>query len=166
MTNGWRRPDGWLLMAAKGAPEAIAELCRLSPEVRSHAIADEHRPDGRGGHAHPGSGEGGTTASHQDSQHEIPFDFLGLVGLADPVRSNVPAAVRECRSAGIRVIMITGDYPATARAIAQQAGLDSGDLRTGTRSTGSAMRTGQACPDRLDICAHRSPIRNCASSSG
>ena len=59
------------------------------------------------------------------SQHDIAFDFLGLVGLADPVRASVPSAVRECRSAGIRVIMITGDYPATARAIAQQAGIDS-----------------------------------------
>jgi P-type Ca2+ transporter type 2C len=64
-------------------------------------------------------------------QHDIPFDFLGLVGLADPVRASVPSAVRECRSAGIRVIMITGDYPATARAIAQQAGLDVGDLMSG-----------------------------------
>ena len=66
-----------------------------------------------------------------DSQRDFAFNFMGLVGLADPVRASVPAALRECRSAGIRVIMITGDYPATARAIAQQAGLDSGDLMNG-----------------------------------
>ena len=66
-----------------------------------------------------------------DSQRDIAFDFLGLVGLADPVRASVPAAVRECRSAGIRVIMITGDYPATAQAIAQQAGLEPGGLIVG-----------------------------------
>ena len=54
-----------------------------------------------------------------------------MVGLADPVRASVPSAVRECRLAGIRVIMITGDYPPTARAIAQQAGIDIGDLLTG-----------------------------------
>ena len=66
-----------------------------------------------------------------DSQRDFAFNFMGLVGLADPVRASVPAALRECRSAGISVIMITGDYPATARAIAQQAGLDSGDLMNG-----------------------------------
>ena len=59
------------------------------------------------------------------------FEFLGLVGLADPLRPSVPDAVSECRSAGIKVVMITGDYPATARAIARQAGLDAEDLVTG-----------------------------------
>ena len=49
-------------------------------------------------------------------QHDFDFEFLGLVGLADPVRPQVPEAIRECRAAGIRVVMITGDYPATAGA--------------------------------------------------
>jgi Ca2+-transporting ATPase len=61
----------------------------------------------------------------------LPFRFLGLVGLADPLRPTVPAAVKECRTAGIRVVMITGDYPQTARAIADQAGLDSVAMVTG-----------------------------------
>ena len=59
------------------------------------------------------------------------FEFLGLVGLADPLRQERAQAVAECRSAGIKVVMITGDYPATARAIARQAGLDAADLVTG-----------------------------------
>jgi P-type Ca2+ transporter type 2C len=58
-----------------------------------------------------------------DDQHEFDFRFLGLVGLADPLRAAVPAAVAQCKSAGIRVIMITGDYPATALAIAKDAGI-------------------------------------------
>ena len=66
-----------------------------------------------------------------DSQHDFAFSFVGLVGLADPLRATVPDAVSECRSAGIKVVMITGDYPATARAIARQAGLDAEDLVTG-----------------------------------
>jgi Ca2+-transporting ATPase len=75
-------------------------------------------------------------ATHQGgtfprAQREFDFRFLGLVGLADPLRASVPDAVRECRSAGIRVVMITGDYPATARAIAAQAGLDASDVVTG-----------------------------------
>ena len=56
---------------------------------------------------------------------------MGLVGLADPLRPTVPAAVKECRSAGIRVIMITGDYPQTARAIAAQAGLETTAIISG-----------------------------------
>ena len=56
-------------------------------------------------------------------QHDFTFEFLGLVGLADPVRPTVPAAVEECYTAGIRVVMITGDHPTTAKSIAMQAGI-------------------------------------------
>jgi Ca2+-transporting ATPase len=65
------------------------------------------------------------------SQLDFEFQFLGLVGLADPLRESVPAAIRDCRTAGIRVVMITGDYPATAQAIARQAGLDFTDCVSG-----------------------------------
>ena len=65
------------------------------------------------------------------SPREFAFEFVGLVGLADPLRESAHAAVRECRSAGIRVVMITGDYPETAAAIARQAGLDASRVLTG-----------------------------------
>ncbi len=58
-----------------------------------------------------------------DKQHDFTFTFLGLVGFADPVRPQVADAVRECYTAGIRVIMITGDYPVTAQNIGRQIGL-------------------------------------------
>jgi len=58
-----------------------------------------------------------------DDQHVFDFQFLGLLGLHDPVRPEVPDAVAQCHAAGIRVVMITGDHPATARAIARQAGI-------------------------------------------
>jgi P-type Ca2+ transporter type 2C len=65
-------------------------------------------------------------------QHDFPFRFLGLLGLHDPVRPGVPEAVAECRGAGIRVIMITGDYPGTARNIARHIGLENPeDIITG-----------------------------------
>ena len=67
-----------------------------------------------------------------DSQRDFAFRFLGLVGLADPLRASVPQAVALCRSAGIRVIMITGDYPATAQTIAAQAGLQGSRVIDGT----------------------------------
>ena len=66
-----------------------------------------------------------------ESLHEFTFDYVGLIGFADPLRTTVPAAVMECRAAGIRVIMITGDYPSTALAIGQQAGLDFEKVLTG-----------------------------------
>jgi Ca2+-transporting ATPase len=119
------------VIAAKGAPEAIADLCHLSAAdltalTRSvDAMATEGlRVLGvaRASFAGP---------IWPDSQHDFAFEFLGLVGLADPLRQSVPDAVSECQSAGIKVVMITGDYPATARAIARQAGLDVEDLVTG-----------------------------------
>lgn len=67
--------------------------------------------------------------SRPESQHE--FAFVGLVGIADPLRPSVNDAVNQCRSAGIKVVMITGDYPATAKAIARHAGLESEDVMTG-----------------------------------
>jgi len=66
-----------------------------------------------------------------ESPRGLNFEYVGLIGFADPIRANVPAAVAECRAAGIRVLMITGDYPATARAIGLQAGLDSTEVLTG-----------------------------------
>ena len=128
----WRRSDAAeFLVAAKGAPEAIARLCRQSePEAQAikkavDAMAAEGlRVLGVAEAVHKGLG-------FPQSQNEFDFRFLGLIGLADPLRRSVPAAVRECRSAGIRVVMITGDYPITARAIAREAGLDSSKVLTG-----------------------------------
>jgi P-type Ca2+ transporter type 2C len=119
------------VVAAKGAPEAIAGLCRLNEAEISglretvNAMAIQGlRVLGVAMAAHGGK-------SLPELQSAFSFVFLGLVGLADPLRASVPLAVRECGSAGIRVIMITGDYPATARAIAQQAGLDAAQVTTG-----------------------------------
>jgi len=128
----WQRPDAAeFLVAAKGAPEAIARLCGLSePETKAmkqnvDAMAAEGlRVLGVAEALHKG-------VAFPPSQNEFDFRFLGLVGLADPLRPSVPGAVRECRSAGIRVVMVTGDYPITARAIAREAGLDASEVLTG-----------------------------------
>ncbi|MBR0752360.1 cation-translocating P-type ATPase [Bradyrhizobium jicamae] len=131
MTQVWRGADGEALAAAKGAPEAIARLCRLDPSDRA-AMKDAVevmagnglRVLGIAAVVHHG-------AALPGSQEDFNFRFLGLIGLADPLRPSVPNAVRECRAAGIRIVMITGDYPATAGAIARQAGLDAGSVVTG-----------------------------------
>ncbi|MDQ3525997.1 MAG: HAD-IC family P-type ATPase, partial [Chloroflexota bacterium] len=68
--------------------------------------------------------EGRSDTPSDDPQELV---ALGFVGISDPLRPEVPVAVRRCHEAGVRVIMLTGDHPATARAIARDAGLPSGD---------------------------------------
>ena len=63
--------------------------------------------------------------------NQLTLDLVGLIGFEDPLRPAVPAAVAECQAAGIRVVMITGDYPETAQSIARQAGLSSTPILTG-----------------------------------
>ena len=124
-TQAWRTgPDGPLLLAAKGAPEAIAGLCGLSPE-RSESLARQATALAGSGLRVLAVASGRMPANRLPARHhDLDLSYLGLIGLEDPLRPDVPAAVAECRSAGIRVVMITGDYPATAQSIAAQAGID------------------------------------------
>jgi Ca2+-transporting ATPase len=124
MSHVWRSTAGkHYVIAAKGAPEAIADLCHFD----SHRLAtlqkeiDMLASEGLRviGVARAYLQEGGLPSE----VHDYDFEFLGLLGLADPVRTGVAEAVQECFTAGIRVIMITGDYPATARCIASQIGI-------------------------------------------
>jgi Ca2+-transporting ATPase len=133
MTQLWQKDEGIaaFVVASKGAPEAIGRLCSLGQtelaamrQAVDTMASEGLRVLGVAKAAHEGE-------RWPESQRDFPFVFLGLVGLADPLRPSVPEAVRECRSAGIRVVMITGDYPATARAIAQQARLDASEVLTG-----------------------------------
>ncbi len=118
-------------VAAKGAPEAIAELCKFNRKDREALTATLSVMAAEGLRV---LGVARATFAGKKwpiSQQDFAFNFVGLVGLADPIRPSVPTAVRECHSAGIRVIMITGDYPATAKAIAQQAGFNPQEVITG-----------------------------------
>ncbi|WP_408589445.1 cation-translocating P-type ATPase [Novosphingobium sp.] len=130
MSNVW--DDGAeLRLSAKGAPEAIAGLCRLSQADHAAMKAAVEAMAERGIRVLAVA-----TAAPQDrnwakSQQDYHCTLTGLTGLADPLRASVPAAVAECRSAGIRVVMITGDHAATARAIAIEAGIADGDVLTG-----------------------------------
>lgn len=132
LSHVWRSPDGDKYeIAAKGAPEAIADLCHFLPEEEVELRAAVQSMAEKGykvlGVARSVFAEAGLP----DGQHEFDFEFLGLAGLEDPVRDGVEESVAECRQAGIAVTMITGDYPATARTIAGQAGLGDGALMTG-----------------------------------
>ena len=123
-THAWRAgTDGEDVVAVKGAPEAVARLCRLDAKIWTRHEAQVRRMAGDGlrvlgvARAHVGA-EG-----WPKSPDAFAFEWLGLVGLADPVRPTVKTALADCYTAGIRVIMITGDYPVTAQAIARSIGL-------------------------------------------
>ncbi len=134
MSQAWKRRDTpGHIVAAKGAPEAVAELCRLDEAALAELRRNVDSMAARGMRvlavARAQYGDCGLPAS----QREFAFELLGLVGLADPLRANVPDAIRECHDAGIRVAMVTGDYPRTATAIARAAGIDlSGSVLTGS----------------------------------
>jgi Ca2+-transporting ATPase len=133
MSHVWEADDGRqeLVVAAKGAPEAIADLCHLNAIDLAALTRSVNDMAAEGLRVLGVARSSFAGTAWPDSQHDFTFEFLGLVGLADPLRPSVPAGVAECRSAGIKVVMITGDYPATAKAIARQAGLDAEDVVTG-----------------------------------
>ena len=124
VSHVWRRANvDEVIVAAKGAPEAIAGLCRLDAEGAAALNRAADAMAARGMRV-LGIARGAGSARHlPESPRDFTFTFLGLVGLADPLRASVPAAIRECQTAGIKVAMITGDYAITAQAIAAQAGI-------------------------------------------
>ncbi|MCE1247391.1 MAG: cation-translocating P-type ATPase [Firmicutes bacterium] len=128
LSHVWKSPDGSdYEIAAKGAPEAIADLCHVSAQKMSE-IREQITTLASDGLRVLGVAKAKFRKSQlPEEQHDFVFEFLGLVGFMDPVRSSVPDAIRECYDAGIRVIMITGDYPATACNIARQIGLKPAD---------------------------------------
>ncbi|HZX82881.1 MAG TPA: cation-translocating P-type ATPase, partial [Reyranella sp.] len=132
-TNVWKQ-DGAAAcrVFAKGAPEAIAGLCRLGDDDLAWLRRTTEEMASRGtrvlGVARASHGE----TAFPESPTSYAFEFVGLIGFSDPLRANVPDAIAECRSANVRVVMITGDYPATARAIGVQAGLEAGTPIDGT----------------------------------
>ncbi len=150
MSHVWESADRKLYeVAAKGAPEAIADLCHFTPQQQQMMAAQVSAMASQGlrvlGVAkaslvgapppflppHPSL----NPDRLPDKQHDFPFEFIGLVGLSDPVRPTVAVAIQECHTAGIRVVMITGDYPETAQSIARQVGL----MQMGAVVTGAEL---------------------------
>jgi Ca2+-transporting ATPase len=133
VTHCWRNPaSDDVLVSTKGAPEAVARLCKADSALRDHILAQTAELAGRGRRVL-------AVAEGRLRDTEFPadptgftFTYLGLIALADPVRATVPQALKECLDAGVRVVMITGDYTGTAAAIGRQIGLHSpGGVITG-----------------------------------
>ena len=156
LSHVWRAHDrAEYVVAAKGSPEAIADLCHFDAaqlaelETQVNSLAEQGmRVLGVARALYDGP-------EWPEIQHEFEFEFVGLVGLADPVRASAPAALQECSDAGIRVVMITGDYPATAAAIAREIGMDAGDGIITGPELAQMDATGQRDCVQQHLCACR-----------
>jgi Ca2+-transporting ATPase len=124
MSRVWTSASGEdLVIAAKGAPEAIADLCHFDAPRLKWLEGKIDLLSNQGKRVIGVARSEYKKADLPERQHDFHFEFIGLLGLEDPVRPNVKGAIEECYAAGIRTIMITGDYPGTAMSIARQIGL-------------------------------------------
>ena len=114
----WRSPRGERRIAIKGAPETVLALCGAMDRM-----AEVERASSAGRRL-LAVADADWDAAPLDDPARYPFRWLGFVAFADPLRASVPAAVAQCAAAGIRVVMITGDFPGTALRIAAEAGLE------------------------------------------
>ncbi|PUE09617.1 ATPase [Limnohabitans sp. T6-5] len=158
MSHVWQMNEGpERTVSAKGAPEAVMDLCHMDAPAR---LAWSHQVDlmaAQGLRMLAVAQSRFLGDDWPDSAHEFNFEWLGLIGLTDPLRHEIPQAVAECQTAGIRVIMITGDYPATAKVIARQAGLPEGETLTGDTLDAMSDTQLQAMLSRTTVCARISP---------
>jgi len=116
------------IIAAKGAPEAIFDLCHLDIDKKGKCEKAVTEMASSGLRVLGVTKAIINSESLPETQHDFSFEFLGLIGLSDPIRENISDAITECHKAGIRVIMITGDYPITALSIAKEIGLKNPEL--------------------------------------
>jgi potassium/sodium efflux P-type ATPase len=137
MSTVHRVSTGHLEVLTKGSPEAVLAVCdRVRESEATLPLDEQRRADvlasidtlAREGLRVLALARRSSLVEIRDAATaEANLELLGLVGLADPVHPEVPEAVAHCRSAGIRVLMVTGDHPATARTVADLVGLPAGD---------------------------------------
>ncbi|MFA5099985.1 MAG: cation-translocating P-type ATPase [Candidatus Omnitrophota bacterium] len=128
LSHVWESPDKKnYIIAAKGSPEAIADLCHLDNSQQKKLMACIEQMAAQGLRVLGCAKASFTKVELPEVQHDFVFEFLGLFGFIDPVRPAVPGSIKEAHAAGMRVVMITGDYPGTAINIAGQIGLKNPD---------------------------------------
>jgi Ca2+-transporting ATPase len=163
MSHVWTADDGDAhIVAAKGAPEAVFDLCHLPPaelaraQAAATALADQGlRVLGVASSRVPGAAG---TITLPGQEHDFDFTLLGLIGLEDPLRVGIADSVAECRQAGIRVVMITGDHPGTATAIARHAGILTAATGPGNSAADEVLSGDDI--DTLDDAALRERMRH------
>ena len=158
MSHVWQAVDSDShVVAAKGAPEAIIDLCHLDAAAQARVTAAVDAMAAEGLRVLAVAQAQFSGADFPAVEHDFEFEFVGLLGLADPLRAEIPDAVRQCREAGIRVVMITGDYPATARTIAQQAGLTAEEILSGDDLAALSDAELQSRMKTVSVCARIAP---------
>jgi len=120
VTIVWPDSNGKYTVAMKGAPEKIFSLCDLDLKQRATVMEMTKKMGAEGLRVLAVAKGYWDSDSLPESPEAFPLNLMGLLGYIDPIRPTVPEAVQACYSAGIRVLMITGDYPETARGIARQ----------------------------------------------
>lgn len=111
------------MIAVKGAPEDIFDLCHFKTNETQMYLREVERLASQGLRV---IAVAKSTVKDSDTlpdkSHDFDFEYLGLIGLEDPLRTSVPESLATCWRAGIKVFVLTGDYPITAKRIAEQAG--------------------------------------------
>ncbi|MCU0773957.1 MAG: cation-transporting P-type ATPase [Ideonella sp.] len=158
----WREAGGPLIAVTKGAPETVFASCELAADEAARwrrAVEDF----AAGGHKviACAAREWPDAASTADEPIEG-FRLAGLLAFEDPVRAGVREAVAECLGAGMRVIMVTGDHPATAAAIAREVGLGGGDPAVVVLQPDDDAAAALAAAPRLDVVARATPSQKLA----
>jgi Ca2+-transporting ATPase len=118
------------IVASKGAPETIIDLCHLNSSDRKRLLERVQILAARGLRILGVAQAKFSNKPLPTTQQSFHFQWVGLIGMEDPLRPEAKFALQECRSAGVGVSMITGDYPETARNIAMQIGLDNSEIVT------------------------------------
>ena len=152
----WPQAPQAALAVTKGAPETVLDLCALAEAARADWLA---RVAAHAGKGHKVIAFASRTVDSAGAAGEEPghgFVFAGLLAFADPLREGVREAVRACMDAGLRVIMVTGDHPGTARAIALEAGLGGGDPVVATLQE---LGDGDQPLARVDVVARAAPAQ-------
>lgn len=164
MSHLWQaQPHEPLFVACKGAPEAIVDLCHLDAEEQVKVLQQAAQMAEAGLRVLAvAKARHVQTLGWPERQHDFEFSLVGLIGLLDPLRDEVPAAIAECQQAGIRVLMITGDHPRTARAIAQAAGIQAGEVHSGADLAAMSVTQLADCVARSAVFARVSPAQKLA----
>lgn len=155
----WSHNDGRLTAYTKGAPETVLAVCALSELERSRwlALVDTHGKSGHKVIACASMDMAGTMPLEQEPG--LGFQFAGLLAFEDPVRDGVREAMADCLAAGMRVIMVTGDHPATATAIARQIGLGGGNPKTVMLGSEDDPDQALRSAGELDVVARATPTQ-------
>ncbi len=159
-----RRDDGGIAIATKGAPEVVLGMCRLSPGEREAWAERVTRLAAEGHKVVACASRDLPDASWAGGEPDRELRFAGLLAFEDPVREGVADSLRQCREAGIRVLMVTGDHPSTATAVAREIGLGAGEPRCATGAeieARLARGVGDALED-VDVVARALPAQKLA----